>query len=436
MSNILEQHEYNVKKGPFHEDASFLPQAGIDSYPLRYIAYYLPQFHPIEVNDVAWGRGFTEWTNSTKALPRYAGHYQPRLPADLGFYSLENVDVIREQARLAKRGGVYGFCIHYYWFSGRKVLDKPLTVLLENTDIDMPFFINWANESWTRTWDGSEQQVLLKQNYSDEDPLRFVQAAADIMQDKRYIRIDGRPLIMIYRPSVVPNVQKTVETWREFLIKAGLGNPYIIMPQAFGDKDPRRYGLDAAAGFPPHNSGFALPSDRWKIKTFDPDFVGAVVSYEKMVSQALANRPTDFKYFPGVCPSWDNEARRPKRGFSFYGSTPQKYGDWLRAASEQALSASSPDERIVFINAWNEWAEGTYLEPDRHFGFAYLAETRRALERFRQSGLDQKPASKNIKRQKKNVSDEFMTTPRFYNQLRSFIFALRRPIREKRKGSE
>jgi lipopolysaccharide biosynthesis protein len=435
LSKILEQHEYNVQKGPFHEDVSFLPKAGIDSYPLRYIAYYLPQFHPIEVNDVAWGRGFTEWTNSTKALPRYVGHYQPRLPADLGFYSLENVDVIREQASLAKRGGIYGFCIHYYWFSGRKVLDKPLTILLENTDIDMPFFINWANESWTRTWDGSEQQVLLKQDYSDEDPLRFVQAAADIIQDKRYIRIDGRPLIMIYRPSVVPNVRKTVETWREFLIKVGLGNPYIIMPQAFGDEDPRRYGLDAAAGFPPHNVGFALESDRWKIKTFDPDFVGTAVSYDKMVRQAIANRPTGFKYFPGVCPSWDNEARRPKRGFSFYGSTPQKYGDWLRTASEQALSAPSADERIVFINAWNEWAEGTYLEPDRHFGFAYLAETRRALEQFRQGGIDQKPTDQNLERQKMNVSDKFMTSPMFHNQLQSFIFALRRRIRKKRKGS-
>jgi lipopolysaccharide biosynthesis protein len=436
LPNIIEQFEYNVRKGPFHEELSSLPVEGVGDYPLRYLAYYLPQFHSIKVNDEAWGKGFTEWTNATKALPRYVGHYQPRLPADLGFYSLEDVAVIKEQASLAKRGGIYGFCIHYYWFSGKKILNKPLSLLLENSEIDLPFCINWANENWTRKWDGSEQTILLQQEYRDQDPLLFAQALAEIIQDRRYIRVDGRPLIMLYRPGSVPNARRTIEAWREFLVKVGLGNPYVVMPQAFGDDDPRTYGLDAAAGFPPHKSGFGHPNDRRRIRALDPDFEGVTVSYDKMIAQALANRPTAFRYFPAVCPSWDNEARRPKRGFSVYGSTPQKYGDWLHAASEQALSASSPDERIVFINAWNEWAEGAYLEPDRHYGFAYLAETRRVLEQFRQDGARRQSIATNSELRSACDRNKFVTEPLFRNQIRSFGLGLRRRLRDKLKGPE
>ena len=247
-------------------------------------------------------------------------------------------------------------------------------------------------KSWTRRWDGSEDSVLLKQEYKEEDALLLAHDLAEVIQDRRYIKIDGRPLIMLYRPGEVPEITRTIETWRQFLHKAGLGDPFIVMPQAFGDDDPRSFGLDAAVGFPPHKFGFnppndrwKLPNDRWKIRLLDPEFVGEARPYDHLVERALAYRPTAFEYFPAVCPSWDNEARKPKRSISFYGSTPHKYGRWLYAASEQALSASSLEKRIVFINAWNEWAEGAYLEPDRHFGFAYLAETRRVLNRLKKA---------------------------------------------------
>jgi hypothetical protein len=331
LRDIIEQYEHNVRKGPLHESSELLPCQAPDVYPVRYLAYYLPQFHTIKVNDDAWGKGFTEWTNTTKALPRYIGQYQPRLPADLGFYNLNDPGVIRKQVDLARRGGIYGFCLHYYWFSGKKILNKPLSLILSNADIDFPFCINWANESWTRTWDGTEQSVLLKQEYREEDPLLFAQDLAELVQDRRYITVHGRPLIMLYRPGVVPDIPRTVDIWREFFLKQGLRDPYIIMPQAFGDDDPLAYGLDAAAGFPPHKCGFSNRNDRWKLKALDPDFVGVTVSYDRMIDEALSNRPTEFRYFPGVCPQWDNEARRPKRGFSVYGSTPQRscQGFWL-----------------------------------------------------------------------------------------------------------
>jgi hypothetical protein len=433
LSNIFELYEYNVHQGPLHEDSSSLPEAEIADRPVRYLAYYLPQFHSIALNDEAWGKGFTEWTNATKALPRYVGHYQPRLPADLGFYNLNDVDVIKSQVSLAKRGGIYGFCFHYYWFSGQQLLDKPLSILLENPEIDMPFCINWANENWTRTWDAKGHQILIEQKYTDEDPLHFAQTVALLMQDSRYIKINGRPLVMLYRPAAVPNLSKTLETWRQFLNKAGVGDPYIIMPQTSRDPDPRIYGLDGAAGFPPHMVGFGLPDERWLVKTLDPHFVGTVISYDKMVERAVANRPTEFPYFPAVCPGWDNIARRPKHGFSFYGATPEKYGDWLRAASKQALEARSPDERIVFINAWNEWAEGAYLEPDQHFGFAYLAETRRILQQFMQGGDAQRDTNEKVTRPRKKRDEKFGTRPTPYHQLRNFYFAVRRRFLRKFK---
>jgi lipopolysaccharide biosynthesis protein len=420
---LIDQYEYNTRRGPFYEEVSSLNPEGVVNPPVRYIAYYLPQFHTSDVNDAAWGVGFTEWTNTSKALPRYLGHYQPRLPGDLGYYNLEDVNTIKRQVEFAKRGGIFGFCVHYYWFSGKRVLSKPLSLLLKHPEIDFPFCINWANESWTRTWDGSEQTIILKQEYRREDPQLFAEALVELMQDRRYIRINGRPLIMLYRPGIVPEVARVIEFWRNFLVKAGLGNPYIVMPQAFGAEDPQSFGFDAAAGFPPHKFGFTLPNERWSIRLLDPRFAGVAVSYDKMVMRALAYRPTSFKYFPAVTPNFDNEARKPKRGFSLYGSTPEKYGEWLRAASEQALESPSPDESIVFINAWNEWAEGAYLEPDRHYGFAYLAETRRILDSF--GSVERQFLRSN----QKQIEDRFITRPRFRHRIANYYFALQRRIR-------
>ena len=383
MSRLIEQYEYNTKAGSHFEGADALPDEAPASYPARYIAYYLPQFHAIPENDEAWGPGFTEWTNVTKALPRYAGHHQPRLPADLGFYDLSLRGTLERQVGLAKQAGVFGFCLHYYWFSGRTVLETPLRLILENSDLDIPFFLNWANENWSRRWDGSESDIILEQRYEADDPVRFAEALIDVVRDPRYIRIGGRPVIMLYRPSVVPNLARVLQLWRETFADASIEPPYLIMPQAFDQEDPAVFGMDAAAGFPPHKFKEHIPNLRRMISLLDPDYLGNVKSYDQLVELALANRPDGFRYFPAVCPSWDNEARRARRSLSFFGADPHKYGQWLRAATRQAIEgAANPEEQMVFINAWNEWAEGAYLEPDRHFGYAYAAETRRSLDSF------------------------------------------------------
>lgn len=377
MVSLAEQYAYNTAKGPYHEPASAIPPQAPSHHPVRFIAYYLPQYHPIPVNDHAWGSGFTEWTNATKALPRYVGHYQPRLPADLGFYDLRSADTIARQADLARRGGIYGFCLHNYWFGGKRLLETPLELILANPDIDIPFCLNWANENWSRRWDGGDNEILVAQHYSPADDVAYAESLIPAVEDPRYIRIDGRPLVLLYRPGILPDARATVERWREVFVRHGIANPYIVTTEAFQGGDPRPEGFDATAGFPPHK--FFQGTAATRIRKLDPQFYGIAKSYEQVAKAAINSMPKDYMYFPGVMPAWDNEARKPQRGTSFYGSTPALYGRWLRAAAEYVMKQPSTDERIVFINAWNEWAEGTYLEPDRHFGHAYLAETARVL---------------------------------------------------------
>ena len=382
MPTLYQQHQFNVSRSPLFEPEAALPRSAPARPAVRLIAYYLPQFHPIAENDAWWGAGFTEWTNVGKALPRYVGHRQPRPPADLGFYDLRDPEVLRRQAELARRAGVHGFCIHDYWFSGRKVLETPLQLLLSRPDIDLPFCLNWANENWSRRWDGSDDDILLEQRYDPDDAEGYLRSILPALRDPRYIRVGGRPLLMLYRPKLLPEPRRWLERWRAFLVAEGVGDPYLVMPQSFGDVDPRVHGFDAAAGFPPHNAGWTLPDERTSLDLLDAGFQGRASSYAEMARGSLANATDAFRLLPGVCPEWDSEPRKPGRGASFYGASPAAYGDWLEAAGRQAAGAPNPDERIVFINAWNEWAEGAHLEPDRHYGHAFLAETRRALDRL------------------------------------------------------
>jgi glycosyltransferase involved in cell wall biosynthesis len=378
IPTLLDQISINTAPGPFYEPAALGMPAPINP-KVKLIAFYLPQFHPIPENDAWWGRGFTEWTNVTKALPRFVGHTQPQLPEDLGFYDLRNPDVLRKQAELARQYGIGGFCFHHYWFNGRRLLEKPLELLLANPDIDINFCINWANENWTRRWDGLEQDVLMAQAHSPEDDIAFVRSLLPIVRDPRYIRIGGRPLIMIYRPGLLPDPIGTVRRWRMEFARAGLEDPYVVMAQAFHEHDPRRFGIDAAAEFPPHKVATTPPINS-SLQFLDAGFTGHVLDYEAVAEHACSEPAPPYKLFRGVAPSWDNEARKPGRGFALAHSTPAKYGAWLSAACHKAMAeAGHPDESIVFINAWNEWAEGTHLEPDRHFGHAYLRETARVL---------------------------------------------------------
>ena len=374
--SLLDQLTRNISPGPHYEAPSPLP-SDLES-PVRLIAYYLPQFHPIPENDGWWGRGFTEWTNVTKAIPRFEGHYQPHLPGELGFYDLRHVSVLERQAEMVRQYGLHGLCFHHYWFNGLPLLDTPIRTVLANPAIDLKFCLNWANEPWSRRWDGQEQDVLMPQHHSAEDDIAFAASLLPFFRDPRYITVNGRPLLMVYRPSVMPNARATIRRWRDFFTAHGMPEPYCVMAQAFDETDPRPYDMDASAGFPPHNSGFLGPQIQHELARLDPAFTGTAVSYDAMVEAALAAPPASYRTFPGVCPSWDNEARRPGRGFVAHGATPAKYEAWLRAACNTTLQ-SPTGERIVFINAWNEWAEGAHLEPDRHFGYAWLRATARVV---------------------------------------------------------
>lgn len=377
--SLLSEHRYYVGKGPQYEDGTSLPKTFPTQSSIRFIAYYLPQFHFIKENELHWGEGFTEWTNVTKALPRFRGHYQPRLPGSLGFYNLSEPNTIRAQVDLARRGGINGFCFHFYWFSGRRLLERPVDIFLRDKSIDMPFCINWANESWTKRWDGSEKEVIVPQQYHEDDPDALASDLCKVFEDYRYIKVNGRPLVMIYKPTNIPNTLRFISIFRR-RVKALIDvDPYIIMAMIDGRDDYEMLGLDGVGGFPPHNVGFFQKNIQGGLKKFDHGYSGQVITYKQMMISALGSLSDNENTFPGVCPSWDNEARKPNRGFTVLGSTPKAYGNWLRAAGRQALMKPD-DKRIVFINAWNEWAEGAYLEPDRHFGYAYLSETRRALD--------------------------------------------------------
>jgi glycosyltransferase involved in cell wall biosynthesis len=355
-----------------------------ESLPVRLIAFYLPQFHPIPENDEWWGKGFTEWTNVTKAVPQFVGHYQPRLPDTLGFYDLRLPEVQREQIRLARKHGVYGFCYHHYWFAGRRLLERPLQQVLEDRSLDFPFCICWANENWTRRWDGCDQEILIGQEHSPEDDLAFIAELEPALRDPRYITVDGRPLLIVYRPQLFPDPARTAAHWRKYARDRGFPEPYLVNVHSFPEViDPRSIGFDAAVEFPPHN--YVRADITSQASLLNEGFSGHIFDYRVCVAEAEARLATRYPYelYPGVMTGWDNTPRRLGAGTIFDHASPQAYEKWLTAAGRRALAFPDPEKRLVFVNAWNEWAEGTYLEPDRRYGFGYLRATSEALERLR-----------------------------------------------------
>ncbi|HEX5083195.1 MAG TPA: glycoside hydrolase family 99-like domain-containing protein [Blastocatellia bacterium] len=343
---------------------------------VRVIAFYLPQYHPIPENDQWWGNGFTEWTNVTKARSNFDGHYQPHLPADLGFYDLRVPEAREKQAELASEYGIHGFCYHHYWFGGRRLLERPFNEVLSNGRPDFPFCICWANHNWTRAWDVSPNEILLAQPHSPEDDRNFIRSLFPAFEDRRYIRVNGKPLLLVFRVDGLPDAKQTSAIWREEMKKAGLGEIYLCAVQSVVI-DPRPCEFDAAVEFPPNQ--VRIDDLNSRVAGLSPGFSGAVLDYLTAANIMIHKPKPDYTLFKSVMPGWDNTPRRQDTPRIFINSSPEAYEYWLGKTVEYTIANHRGDERLVFINAWNEWGEGAHLEPDRRYGRRFLEATRNVM---------------------------------------------------------
>jgi hypothetical protein len=348
---------------------------------VKLLAFYLPQFHPIPENDAWWGEGFTEWTNVRPAKPLYPEHDQPRIPGELGYYSLEDASVRERQAELARSHGIYGFCYYYYWFGGKKLLHKPLDEILRTGKPDFPFCVIWANETWTRRWDGRDQDILIEQSYSENDARNLARDLIPLFQDPRYIRVDGKPMLLIYRPADLPDPLAYTRIWRDVWRDAGVGEVHLVCALTTAFPDPIRAGFDAAVEFPPHKSIFPYPTQLdAKHEGFVPEFHGQVYDYRDFVTNHLQSPEPYYSLYRTLMLRWDNTARLEAASRIWMHCDPTVYTLWLARTIARAIKRHPVAERFVFINAWNEWAEGTYLEPDATYGDQFLRATQSTLE--------------------------------------------------------
>jgi lipopolysaccharide biosynthesis protein len=364
---------------------------------IRTIAIHLPQFHPIPENDVWWGKGFTEWTNVAKAKPLFRGHYQPHLPADLGFYDLRLAESRQAQADLAREYGIYGFCYYHYWFSGKQLLEKPVESIRETGKPDFPYMLCWANQNWTRRWDGSEKTILISQNYTPEDDLAHIRHLCRHFLDPRYIRVNGKPFFIIYLPDRFPDIRRTIAVWKNEARKYGIDDLYLGYMHFPGvDTGTCKFGFDAAVEFSVLGNRAPIRIDnpiryrmekeisrlkyglhnRVKTRLFIKDKTRI---YANIIKEYFIQEELPCKMYPSLFPGWDNTARVGARAQIVLDNTPELYEYWLDNIIKR-FDPFSKDENFIFINAWNEWAEGNHLEPCQKWGRAFLEATKRALE--------------------------------------------------------
>ncbi|MFQ3574903.1 MAG: glycoside hydrolase family 99-like domain-containing protein [Cytophagales bacterium] len=359
---------------------------------MKLISYYLPQYHPIPENDEWWGKGFTEWTNVVKAQALFEGHYQPRFPKDLGYYDLRLAETREHQAQLAKEHGIYGFCYYHYWFgNGKKLLERPAQEVLNTKRPDFPFCFCWANETWKGIWFGKSGATLIEQTYPGiEDYKAHFEYLLPFFEDERYIKVEGKPLFVIYIAQNIPDLKMFTDLFRELAQKAGLNGLYLVASRWERNWNPKENGLDAVIdpSFFEARYGKALPPIKlsiqerilrklrivtkpvfeWNVEKRDKPLI---FEYSEAVKYLISKEQYDFDCFPCVIPDWDNSARAGNKSLIFKNSTPELWEKHLREGIEK-VNHLPKEKQLVFVKSWNEWAEGNYLEPDQKWGKAYL----------------------------------------------------------------
>lgn len=361
---------------------------------MRAIAIHLPQFHPIPENDTWWGKGFTEWTNVAKTRPLFRGHGQPRVPADLGYVDLRLPEARQAQAELAREHGIHGFCYYHYWFDGRRLIERPVDEILASGQPDFPFMLCWANETWSRRWLGEDKEILLRQTYSLPDHERHARWLSRAFVDRRYVRVHDRPAFLIYRPLDIPQLQGALEVYRR-IIQAEIGcNPFLVaVDSSRSGHDFRLEGFDSTMNFRPQLGVIPGVTDddfswrRWWSNRRHGVSSGRlkVIEDAEFERRMRAIEPQHAHWFPSVFVGWDNTPRRGERGVVVVGGTPERFRAKVARAVEIARRRPQ-QEQLLFVNAWNEWAEGNYLEPDRTQGRAYLQALQAALQADAASG--------------------------------------------------
>lgn len=361
--------EYAEKEFAEHKDAK----------ACRVIAFYLPQFHRFDVNDRAWGSGFTDWENVARAMPVFRGHYQPRLAGEFGYYDLNNAETHFRQVETARAAGIHALCYHCYWFDPDVVMDMPVERHMR--DFDSPFMLCWANENWSRRWDGGESEVFLPQEYKSGCAERAARYFSRYFRSRNYVKIDGRPVFIIYRTDNIPGLNPFVEEFSRTVEREIGARPYMINALTFTSPLADGTLFEKSVYFPPHRVGLEIPpvysygstGASVGIRLLQEYFLGSIFRYEDMIEQqSRAYAKTGSRAFPTLCPGWDNTARKPKDATIYLGETVPLFERWIERATAHLTEHFRPEERILFVNAWNEWAEGAYLEPDRVRGYAYL----------------------------------------------------------------
>lgn len=343
---------------------------------VRAIALYLPQFHPIPENDAWWGKGFTEWTNTAKAKPLFRGHYQPHVPADLGFYDLRVPETRMQQAEMARRFGIEGFCYYHYWFGGKRILERPFNEVLASGSPDFPFCLCWANETWTGVWHGAPKHTLIEQTYpGEEDHRAHFTTLLPAFRDPRHIRVNGRPIFLVYRPLEIPDGAATLRLWRRLAEEAGLAGLHLVACTHTNAEIPTELGFDASMVVPhmkerPWPKDWRAPIARLRQSLNYRLGIPHIFAFSDLIKQNMPRRRRNLHY-PCLIHAWDNTPRSGKLGVVYTDPDPSYFRQQLHAAIA-ATEHQAPDERIVFLKSWNEWAEGNHLEPDLRYGTRYL----------------------------------------------------------------